>query len=165
MYSPGQTVDIGDAAQVIDVVHVVEGIECIHAGIVHVHAGVDIHAADVIEAAHSIDVAHIHGVHIHVHVIDRSHVVDVAECIYSGHSLCTIAQAIKQFLFAEIGDCGLWQCLCGLKTIKINMGFMQFELKLHSKHLPVQQHLVAVPECVYMTDRWVLTAWIASRFD
>lgn len=48
LYSPSQTVDVGDARQIIDVVHVIEGIECIHAGIVHIHAGVYVHAADII---------------------------------------------------------------------------------------------------------------------
>lgn len=119
MYSPGQTIDVGDASQIIDVVHVVEGIECIHSGIVHIHAGVDIHPADVIQAAHSIDIGHgIHRIHIHVHVINRSHIIDAAECIYTGHSLCAVSQAVEKFLFAEIGNGGLWQCLCGLKILK-----------------------------------------------
>lgn len=48
LYSPSQAIDICDARQIVDIVHIVEGIQCIHSGIIHIHAGVYVHATDII---------------------------------------------------------------------------------------------------------------------
>lgn len=113
MHSPRQAIDICYAGQIVNVIHIIESVQCIHTGIVHIHAAIDVHASDIIYAAHRIDICH--GVHgIHVHIIDRCHIIDATQCIYTGHALCTVTQTIEQFLFAEIGDVMLGERLCCL---------------------------------------------------